>query len=80
VLPIFGAPGQRWVVSFHSLTGPIRPHRNPQCKRLKIGRIGRLNARLTGKICGSVLNLVIELDIVVNAAKDWPVNRQACVT
>ena len=55
-------------VSFRPLTGPIGPHLNPQRKRVKSGRIGRLNARLTGQLLGRALNLMIGFDIVNSAA------------
>ncbi len=50
-------------VSFRPLTGPIRAHRNPQRKRFKIRRIGRLNVRLTGQLFGRALNLLTKFDI-----------------
>jgi hypothetical protein len=48
-------------------SGPIGPHRHPQHKRVKSGRIGRLNARLTGQLLGRALNLMIGFDMVNSA-------------
>jgi hypothetical protein len=63
------------------LTGPIGPHRNPQRKRVKSGRIGRLNALLTGQLLGRALNLMIRFDIVSKRGLrlfEWPVNWRSC--
>jgi hypothetical protein len=61
------------------LTGPIRPHRNPQRKRFKIGRIGRLNGRLTGPIFLRAVNQLHSLRFRSARSKDWLVNLGFCV-
>ena len=67
-LPPLGNTAAIFVISFRPLTGPIGPHRNSQRKRVKSGRIGRLNGRLTGQLLGRALNLMIGFDMVNSAA------------
>ena len=53
---------------FSSVNRSNRPHQNFERKRLKTGRIGRLNVRLTGQLLGRALNLMSGFGLAKSAA------------